>query len=61
MKKLAIIFSSAVLFSQGAIADPIDVRGGVDREQHKLEREMKLERDKKTHYSRQSRIEKYFK
>ncbi|CAN8140659.1 conserved exported hypothetical protein [uncultured Thiomicrorhabdus sp.] len=61
MKKLAIIFSSAVLFSQGAFAEPTDVRGGVEREQHKLDRELKIERDKKNHYSRMSREEKYFK
>jgi len=60
MKKLAWILSSAVLISQGALADSKEMRGGLEREQVKLEREMKLEKDKKNHYARLSREDKHF-
>jgi hypothetical protein len=46
MRKLAIILSSAMLFSQAAMAKEPYARCGFDKEQVKHEREAKLERDK---------------
>ncbi|MBO1927541.1 hypothetical protein J3998_08110 [Thiomicrorhabdus sp. 6S2-11] len=60
MKKLALILGSAVLFSQGAMAETSDARGGFDREQVKYERQAKIERDKKYHYARLSREDEKF-
>lgn len=46
MKKLTFILSTALLVSQGALADPLDARGGFNKEQMKTDREHKLQRDK---------------
>ncbi|QKI89331.1 hypothetical protein [Thiomicrorhabdus xiamenensis] len=46
MRKFALILGSAMMLSQTAMAEAPDARGGLDKEQSKYEREMKLQRDR---------------